>query len=235
MSPRLALAALFVVFAFPAFAEDATPDDAEEATIAMVGNGKYEAPADAATIIATLAERADTPAEAQSKIAADVGKGEAALAALRTRGVAVSAISMRDGPWFAPMGGTAPKHEFEARREFRLTLNALSDGNAIASALAEAGFRIQSTSLTLKDPRKAEIAARKDAIRDAREKAQDYADALGLKVGDVVSVTNSVFPYLPENLSAPLNTNGWELPSPAIVTVTANVKVVWRVEEPDDK
>lgn len=86
-------------------------------------------------------------------------------------------------------------YNFQASQSLMLTLNDLSQYDVIMNGLNEAGVNsisgIEFKSSKLKE---IEREARKIAIKDAKEKAEDYASVLGQKVGKALTITDNSQP-----------------------------------------
>jgi uncharacterized protein YggE len=113
---------------------------------------------------------------------------------LRDHGVAdkdlqTSGLSIQ--PQYADSGGRSTITGYQVSESLTATLRDLKSAGAAIGAAATAGgdaTRIDGVSLDLTDSGTLVTAARRKAFDAAREKAQQYAQAAGVQLGDAVSI-----------------------------------------------
>ncbi|HET7410680.1 MAG TPA: SIMPL domain-containing protein [Paracoccaceae bacterium] len=226
-----ALAALSL--ATPALAHDEPPP-----TISVSGTGQVSVAPDMATLRIGVETRAESAAEAvagNSEAAQRIidTLKEAGLAAenIQTANFSVSPVyeqsdqQRREGPQIVG---------YEARNQVVAEVTDLDGLGALLDAAVTSGAnRIDGLSFGLQDDTAVTDEARAMAVRDARRKAEIYAGAAGVTLGDVLSISESGggpvpmydrrFAMAAEAASVPIERGE--------TTVTANVQMVWEIEQ----
>jgi hypothetical protein len=177
------------------------PLSADEVLLELEVTGMARTPGDVARILIPVSRTGATAAEARSALDAETGRilaaaGRAGVAAGDIRvnpaqdlragfvgnGFADEALMGVDAP-----GARAPQHTATASVEIRLR-----DPEAfrrVRDAVETAEASVPQPVFTLSDNAAALREARADALRKARAEADDYARALGMRVGRLVRVT----------------------------------------------
>jgi uncharacterized protein YggE len=75
--------------------------------------------------------------------------------------------------------------------QLEVVVRNLDDVGRILGVLSEAAGEIRSLQLGLKNVDPVRKAARREAVRDAQEKAQDLAEAAGLQLGDILTLEDN--------------------------------------------
>src|SRR5262249_54314191 len=130
--------------------------------------------------------------------------------------------------------GSAVPTGYAASESIHVTLRTLAAAGTQISAAARAGgdaTEVDGVSLNLSDTGPLLAAARARAVTDARTKAAQYAKALGMSAGPVVSVSEQG-PAVPLPLLAPGDARATATPSPVPVSpgrqqVTVTVTVIF--------
>lgn len=87
---------------------------------------------------------------------------------------------------------------YEARNTVTVKSDDIEKVGVMLDALVEAGVNnINNVSFSVKDAKAAKAQARQDAIKDAREKAQNMAKAAGVKLGRLTSLNESGGSFAP--------------------------------------
>jgi uncharacterized protein len=230
------LAVAVALMAFPALSREASEHD-REGTFAVQGDGVYVTAPDSAEISASIASRADDLKDAQNDARAKMAKGDAALESLRAKGLVVDEktyhVMQQEQP-LAPGSNAPPKRFWEASGDYRLKVAPLAEINPIVTALVDAGFEIHNVGFAVNDPRAAMNEARKDAARDAQERAKAYAEALGVKLGQIYSLTDGGAANIAAMAALPMRKAFNDAPAikidvPKTLTFNATVQIVWRI------
>jgi uncharacterized protein YggE len=122
----------------------------------------------------------------------------AVQASLRAHGVAdkdLQTTGLTVDPQYTSDGGTTRITGYQASETLSALLRHLDTAGATVTAAAQAGgdaTRIQSIALDLSDTGPLMTSARTAAVTQARSKAQQYASAAGVSLGEVVSLAESV-------------------------------------------
>jgi uncharacterized protein YggE len=192
MRPLSALflsAALALPVAAPALAEDAMP-----AMITVTGEGVVEANPDIATMMIGVTTQGATAAEA-------LASNSAALEAVLAR-LAASGIEPRDlqtsnlslGPDYSKYDssqGGAPT-TYIASNMLTVRVRALDTlGAVLDAAVTDGANSLNGITFGLADPAPVLNEARKEAVADARARAELLAAAAGVQLGKVVSITEA--------------------------------------------
>ncbi len=161
-------------------------------TMVVVGEGTVVVSPDVAVLQVGLESRADSAGDALAKV---TERAEAVLAAARDRGVADAALQTQnlslhpqmDEPGRRVLGYVA-SYSLTVRIHDVAAASGMVDAisQAAGDALRLGGFRL-STSST--DTARADAGAR--AVEDARRMAQRLAEAAGVRVGRVLSITEA--------------------------------------------
>lgn len=122
-----------------------------------------------------------------------------------------------------------------AEQSIEIVLRQLSSLGDIYDSLSKlSGISISSVQLDKEDKSAEQREARISAMKDARTKAEDYAEAAGMKAGQVISITESsgaiAYPRaFSVNAAAKDMASSTEYLAPDI-TVSASVSVVYQLE-----
>ncbi|MGE3077213.1 MAG: SIMPL domain-containing protein [Dehalococcoidia bacterium] len=183
-------------------------DQSVASGITVLGVGEVKATPDLATVTLGVEASASTVAEARDQAADSATK---LIAAVKTGGVAASdiqTIAVALNPKYEYPSNTAPRIVgYTATNTLRVTIKNLDNvGTVIDSALGAAGDdgRLQGIQFGFADREPLLADARKKAMEDARSRAEAFASGGGVKVGDILSVTESTTttPLYTERLAA---------------------------------
>jgi len=163
-------------------------------TITVVGEGKLRIKPDIAQATIGVEVVKPTVKEASSG-ARDVM--QAVLKALKEQGVAEKDIQTSGFSVWAerPYGPEGPSEEilYHVSNQVAVTIRDLDTVETVLGATIEAGANnIYGVTFSLADPSQAESEARKKAVADAKAKSQELATLNGVKLGDVVSVSEVI-------------------------------------------
>lgn len=134
--------------------------------------------------------------ESQTAVTQNAQKVEATLARLRSllgAGADIKTISYTLNPNYRyPQGGEPTLTGYTATNVIRVTLDDLAMvGKAIDTATQAGANRIQQLQFTVKDEKPLQERALREAAVNARQKAEALAGALNLKLGRVLTVSES--------------------------------------------
>ncbi|AMJ62356.1 SIMPL domain-containing protein [Bosea sp. PAMC 26642] len=232
------------LLAISGHAEAQSRDAAPAEGIVIRTEGEVRLRPDLAVLQAGIVSEGKTAAEA-------LGQNTPALARLvetvKAAGIApadimTSQVSLTPRMTQAPAPGPKPPRAatidgYEARTGLTVTIRDLAKAGPVIDALAKAGANEMSgISFGLADESKAKDAARQKAAEAARGRAELHARALGVKVGDLVSIVEA-------EAEAP-NRNAGDMRAfrmaagaapiaiePGEITVTSSLRTVWRIEK----
>ena len=184
----LAAAALAVLFA-------ATPLHAEEArmprVISLSGHGEVRSAPDMAFVTTGVLSQGNTAAEA---LAANTQAMNALFAALKQAGIDekdVQTSSFMVQPRYDYTNNQAPKLVgYDVSNNVTVTMRKIADLGPLLDKLVQSGSnQISGISFDVSKPDAALDEARKLATADATRRAKVYAEALGVTLGPVLSVS----------------------------------------------
>jgi uncharacterized protein len=204
------------------------------------GEGKVTVTPDIATLQLGVSVQAPTVAEAQSKAATAMDE---VMKALTAAGIAKNDIKTQ---YFNIQQLTRYDQDtqkevvtgYQVSNTVSAKIRKVDDAGSVIDAVASAGgdyTRINSISFGLDDPTKQYPEARKKAIDDAKSKAQQLADAAGVKLGKIVYITESTNynPPVPIYYTAKSDSMG-SVPTTAIspgeTDVTINVQMNYTLQ-----
>ena len=144
---------------------------------------------DLAIVSAGVQSQQSTAAGAQSDLA---GKTAQLVARIKKLGVSdsdLSTVGYAVGPVYSPPGDSITS--YRASEQLLVKWHDVNSvGRAVDAIVSEGGATNLSVSFTLNDPKPAQAEARSLAIADARSRAQAMASAAGVKLGQVLLVSD---------------------------------------------
>lgn len=185
---------IILVVAAALAAVPALAQDDPERRLSVSGEGRVEAAPDMATVqlgVTTEApgarEAIDTNSRAMSGVLRRLGELGIAERDLQTSNFTVQPR------WTREDGGTPPKLSgFVARNMLTVRVRDLSALGEVLDAVARDGANsYEGLSFGLLDPVPVEDAARRAAVADARRKAELYAEAAGVGLGELLTLSES--------------------------------------------
>jgi uncharacterized protein YggE len=156
-------------------------------TVTVVGSGTAAGTPDQASMSFGVESNAGSAASA---LGGESSAARRLIAALKSAGIADPDIQTQ---WVS-LYYDSQNHQFDASSAVSARIRDLSRAGAIIdSAVAAAGdsIRLNGISLSIGDTSALMSDARKQAVGDAAAKAQEYAQAAGLKLGPVVSISEA--------------------------------------------
>jgi uncharacterized protein YggE len=183
----LAALVLLALFAGVGRAPSAAAGDSDAAgrTITVVGVGSATTTPDRATFAFGVVSRATTATRALAVNAAAIAK---VVAALKAAGVAASDIQTTQVE-LAPRFKNGAAVSYTAASSVRATVRALDRAGAVVDAAVAAGAnQVFGPALEPSDADAAYRKALREAVANARAKAQVLAEAAGLTLGPIVHV-----------------------------------------------
>jgi len=153
------------------------------------GDATVSKKADLAIVSAGIESQQSTAAAAQSDLASRAAKLIARIKALGVPDQDLSTLGYWVGPVYNPNG--QPITAYHAGEQLLAKWhNVDTVGKALDAVVQEGGATNVSVSFTLADPKVAEAEARTLAIGDAKAKASAMASAAGVRLGQVIQVSD---------------------------------------------
>ena len=227
--PKALLLALAV--AFPVLLH-AAESRVEEHYVQTTGEGEVKAPPD--RVILTFGVQSQAPAvgTVQEDIAKKSQVVLRALERLKVRSADIQTTFVQIHPRYDYVNGRQRFAGYQGEKRFTVTLRQVSDYGRILNAAIEAGVEsvggIQYDSSRLEGLKRE---ARKAAVLNAREKAEDLARALGRSIGRAIRIEDqgagSGSPPMPFRTMSMESARGGQEDAlaPGEITVRANVLV----------
>ena len=170
-----------------------TSSNAPMSQINVSATGKADVAPDRAIVTAGVMTQGKTAREAMIANATLMTAvyDELEAAGIPKSNVATSQLSLQ--PRFNYQNRRAPKIDgYDARNNVTVKADNLDKVGPMLDALVAAGVNnINGVQFTVKDPKAAKSKAREDAIREAKAQAQSMADAAGVKLGRLMSLSES--------------------------------------------
>ncbi len=163
----------------------------EGALLTISADGTSEAAPDMATISAGVVTDG---ASAAAALAANAQRMNTLIQALRRGGVAerdIQTSNVSVSPQYAYEEGESPRVTgYQANNSVNAKVRALANlGRLIDAAVAAGGNTINGVSFSHQDPDAQLDAARRDAAASARQRADLYAEAFGMRVHRVIAIS----------------------------------------------
>lgn len=168
---------------------------AEERGIVVTGTGRSPARPDAAAVALGVEVRAATLSDATARVDRTMRDVLAGVRALGVRDADVQTTSYRIDPIAEAQAPAAPGARIAGYRVANVvqvkTREVAALGRMVDAAVAAGANVVRDVQFTLDDPRRAEAEARTRAVQDAQEKARTVAAAAGVRVGRLLSISES--------------------------------------------
>ena len=160
-----------------------------ESGVFTSGDASVSKKPDTAFLYAGVESQQATASAAQSDLA---GKAAKLIARVKALGVADKDLNTGGysvGPTYAPGGQTI--NGYRASEQLQITWHSVDTvGKALDAIVQEGGATNVGVSFGLADPKSAQAEARTLAIADARSRAQAMATAAGVRLGQVIRVSD---------------------------------------------
>jgi len=193
---RFFAVALIAALSLPAvplvFAEEPAP------SITVVGSGSVSGAPDTAEVTAGVVTQATTASQAMSQNSTTMAQVLKALAALgiADRDIHTTNVSIVPQRASSPSGRPAPSPSavvgYEVTNQVRVRVRNLSSlGRLLDTLVSQGANALGGIGFSIADPAPLLEQARSKAIVDARQKAQVYATAAGMKVGRVIFIRDT--------------------------------------------
>lgn len=195
MTASALAAALAVALPATAYSGDRPLAPVPVPTISVTGEGRAEAVPDMASIRIGIMVEAPTAAEALAQASEAV---RATLALLDDAGIAArdrqtTGLSLNPNRDYGRTGnGPARITGYTAQNGVTVRVRDLSMLGALLDLVVSEGGanRLDGLSFSLADPAPLRDAARRDAVADARRRAELYAEAAGVRLGPVLAISD---------------------------------------------
>ena len=178
--------------------------EAPQARLDVSATGQANASPDRATVSAGVVQQGRTARDAMASNATLMTAvfDELEAAGIPKSNITTSQLSLQ--PQYDYRDRNKPVITgYEARNTVTVKSDEIDQVGPMLDALVRAGVNnINQVRFTVKDPKNALNKAREDAIREAREKAKSMADAAGVKLGPLLSMTENSGGFNPQPVFA---------------------------------
>ena len=184
--PILWALALILPMAVPAAAQQQPP----QRTLTVTGTGSATAAPDIAYVDLGIVERRDTAAEALEAMSLAAGDVFARLAAAGIAAENIQTSKLSLAPFYGSSGlnSTARIMGFEASTRLNVRIEDLSRAGDVLDAVVQNGAnQLGGIQFSIADPAPYLDIARRDAVMQARAKAELFAEAAGVTLGPLMT------------------------------------------------
>ncbi len=204
--------------------------------IQVVGEGRATAAPDLARISLGVSEQAETAGAAVDAMAKGMS---AVLGTLGTQGIAqvdiqTGQLMLEPSYNYNTPDGNPVMTGFIATQILDVTVRDIAElGIVLDAVVTEGANRVNGISFDVTDPRAVTDEARRDAVADARARAELYAEAAGLGLGEIVSISESTVysPPMPMYDGRGGAEQAMAVPvAPGEVSMMTNVTVTYAIE-----
>lgn len=205
---------------------------ADPHTITMTGHGEIKAVPDTATVNAGVTTNAATAAAALSANSARMKQIFGALKKLGIPERDVQTTGFSVSPQYTNGDNNNPRHltGYQVNNEVSVRLEDVSRvGSTLDTLVAAGANQMNGISFDIANPAPVLEKARIQAVADARARAQTYAQAAGLALGPIVSISEGGNEAPPRPM---FRVMAVAAPTPVASgeqSVTADVTVVWEI------
>lgn len=211
----------------------AQPAERSPATLTVSGQGRVEAPPDHARLTVEVVTKGSSPEAATSAHRERASRAATALQKLQSDGLRIeqSLFALNEvHPPVSPNGQQPRSAEYRAVTTFELKLTPVANADKAITALAGTGlFEVRNLRFGIEDRNPGLDTARRNAVDDARRRATTYAEAAGVKLGDIWKIEDADARSPREfALSAPMVRSVQVMP-PETLTLSASVSITWRI------
>jgi uncharacterized protein len=183
---RLLPALILLAAAVPGWAQDAAPGPA---TIVTLGEGVVRVPADRVTITLASETRGETAADAQNKGNALMKAIQSTLADLRLAGGQVTTTGLMLSPDYVFANNQRTQRGYVGRHTITIRFDDVSRaGEVVAAAVGAGANNVSGVRFDRRDRRTLEQEALKQAVQDARARADALAAGAGRVVDRIVRI-----------------------------------------------
>lgn len=208
---------------------------ADTTLLTVEAKGEVQRAPDIATVSAGVVTRA---ASANAALTENRQRMTRVVEALRQAGIDRADIQTRQlmlNPQYRYRENETPTIEaYEARNEVSITVRELDDVGPVLDALVAVGAnQFNGPSFELEEPASALDEARQQAMRTARQRAELYAQAAGLSVRRIVSISESTAympPPMPVRTMAVQEAAADTPVEPGRLSMSADLTVVFELE-----
>lgn len=225
---------LFVIYLFTALAYSQEVKQIPQINVS--GEGKIKVIPDQVTILATVETKGNNAKEVKKQ---NDQQMEAVLKLVKSMNLAPADYKTKRVSLNPQYDYEKKKHTYNATQTIEILLRDLSKYDELMEGLVDQGInRIDNVTFQSSKLAQYQSDARKQAMKDAKMKAEDYVSALGQKVGAGITITDNSQTYYPQPMYAGMKSMRVEADSTAPretmavgeIEIIANVSVSFKLE-----
>ncbi|HKD27080.1 MAG TPA: SIMPL domain-containing protein [Xanthobacteraceae bacterium] len=229
---------LLTSLTLPASAQQPSADSRTGAVLTVKGEGRIDVKPDYAQSNATVSTKGRSLAETAAAHEERATRALSVLQGLKGAGVEIitSSFRLNQDPPSIPQGRPPTSEKpseprFTAVTSFDFRVKPIDGLNGVITKLASSGlFEMRGVIFRVEQERTALNEARRAAVLDARDQAEAYADAGGVRLVEVIEISDGEAIPLSATGEADLARAPYvQIVPPAVVAFTATVKIVWRI------
>jgi uncharacterized protein len=214
-------------------------DESVVPSITVVGSGKVSATPDQGQINVGVVTQRQAAVDAMSENSVAVRKIFQSLADLGIPGKDIQTNNLTLTPVYARRDQPRDPPKiigYEVSNQVRITVRELARmGNVLDSVVREGANHLNGVSFAVADADQFLDKARKQAVQDARRKAEIYAGTAGVGLGSVLAV-QEVQPHLPRPQQFRLAQAAESVPiAPGQLEFAVNITVIYRIDTGETK
>jgi uncharacterized protein YggE len=212
----------------------AQPTSAREPTITVQGQGRAQVPPDHANLTAEVVTKGKSLEAATAAHRDRAQRATNALREMKNIGLQIERSvfrlnEVRSPPRPGP-SQRGEETEYQAITSFELKSTSLDKIDAAVTAIAATGlFEVRHLHFGIDDKNPGMKAARRSAVEDARERAETYAQAAGVRLGDIVMISDTDTRGPREFAVAAPMARSVQVVPPEQLTLSATVTITWRI------
>ena len=201
------------------------------ATLTASGQGRVDVPPDHARLTAEVVTAGANPEAAASAHRDRASRATARLRDMKNDGVSIEQSSFSLSELRQPERPNTPsRSEYRAVTTFELKITPVENADKTVTAMATSGlFEVRHLRFGVDERNPGFDAARRNAVEDARRRAVTYAEAAGVKLGDIVSISDTDARHPREAVLTTTMARGVQVIPPEVLTLTASVTITWRI------
>lgn len=224
-----AFLALSIIGMIPASAQPT--DRANIATLTVNGQGRVDVPPDHARLSVEVVTAGASPEAATSAHRDRASRATTRLRDMKNDGMSIEQSSFALSEHRNPERPNVPaRSEYRAVTTFELKVAPVGNADKAITAIATSGlFEVRNLRFGVDDRNPGFDTARRNAVEDARRRAVTYAEAAGVKLGDIVSINDADARHPREAMLTSTMARGVQVIPPEALTLTASVTIAWRI------
>jgi uncharacterized protein len=232
MRHAFATAAFLALSTIGIIAASAQPTDRTNiATLTVNGQGRVDVPPDHARLSVEVVTPGANPEAATSAHRERASRATTRLRDMKNDGVSIEQSSFSLSEHRNPERPNAPaRSEYRAVTTFELKVAPAENADKAITAIAASGlFEVRNLRFGVEDRNPGFDAARRSAVEDARRRAATYAEAAGVKLGEIVSINDADTRHPREAMLTSTMVRGVQVIPPEALTLNASVTITWRI------